>query len=64
MNILFLIIGFLIGVVVGFILDAIEVDATYVQAVDDAYNAGYEQGAREEKQKHVKRLKKVTDDGK
>lgn len=47
MNILFLIIGFLIGVVVGFILDAIEVNATFSKVVDDAYNAGYEQGKRE-----------------
>lgn len=49
--IVFCILIFLFGIAVGFMLDSVEVDATYAQALDDAYNTGYMQGKKETEEK-------------
>lgn len=56
--IVFCIFIFLLGIAVGIMIDSAEVNATYAQALDDAYNTGYRQGAEEEQKKHIDWLDK------
>lgn len=53
---------FFLGAICGVVLDCVIVYNTYTKSLDDVYNAGYEQGAKEEKQKHIEWLEKVAND--